>query len=122
MVLQVRVLRVARNIPQWVMAQRVGVDTQRWREIELGRKEASQAVAIKAAKVLGVSIETLFEPVELESGRTESDGVELKRSYPSPVSKDDIEVEIYPDFRGGGLSASIDGEVKEWKNGEWVVR
>ena len=64
MVLQVRVLRVAHDISQFAFAQRLDIDPQRWRAFELGKRVPPQEVADRAAEVLGVPVEKLFQPVQ----------------------------------------------------------
>ena len=67
MVLQVKIERVTRAIAQFKFAQMLEIDPQRWRRFESGEKETPPEVAEKAAEVLGVPVEDLFRPVELEA-------------------------------------------------------
>ena len=67
MVLQVRLERVARDIPSYRFAQMIGCDPQLWFKYELGRKPAPPHIAAKVSKLLGKPAEELFTPVTPES-------------------------------------------------------
>jgi XRE family transcriptional regulator, fatty acid utilization regulator len=66
-VLRLRHLRRAREMSQTALGQRVGLSTPMIAQIEAGERQPSLDNARALAAVFGVSIEALFERVEIAS-------------------------------------------------------
>jgi len=62
MIQQVRLERIARRIKAYEMAAMVGYNPNLWLQVEKGLRQPPQAVAEKAAEILGKPVEELFKP------------------------------------------------------------
>ena len=61
--LLIRLERVARNLRSYELAQLLGVDSQQYYKYESGAKPVPPEVAAKASKLLGKTVDELFNHV-----------------------------------------------------------
>lgn len=66
---RLRVIRAERNWSQGELAEKLGVSRQTINAIETGKYDPSLPLAFKIAQLVGLKIEDLFEPDDLDHQR-----------------------------------------------------
>ena len=64
---RLRVIRAERNWSQGDLAEKLGVSRQTINAIETGKYDPSLPLAFKIARLVGLKIEDLFQPDDLDS-------------------------------------------------------
>ena len=64
MIKRVKLVRIAQGYPSYKFAAMVGIHPNWWREIEMGTREPSEEVMLKASEILQRPVEELFADAE----------------------------------------------------------
>lgn len=64
MIKRVKLVRIAQGYPSYKFAAMVGVHPNWWRQIEMGAREPSEKVMLRASKILQRPVEELFVDAE----------------------------------------------------------